>query len=513
MIPPLAVIFAWPLAGIAFFRSMPLPVAVCWCIVAGYLFLPTQVAFDLPILPSIDKNSVPSLVALVAILVLAGKTKVQDGAVVLRGWLPASPILLLLCLGLLASAALTVLSNPDPLPIGGGVVLPGLRTYDAFAAVLSGIIELLPFLIARRLLGHPEQHRNLLRILCLAGLIYSVPILFEVRFSPQLNQMIYGFFPHSWIQHIRGGHYRPLVFLEHGLWLAIFMAGTALAAFTMFRIGMPGSRGKYLAAGLWLVLILYLCRSLGSLVIGLLFISVLLLMKPRLQVVFAACLVGVIMLYPLLRGAGLIPVERVNNLAASISDERSRSLQFRLLNEERLLEKANQRPVFGWGGWGRSLLYGEDASLSSTTDGFWVIAIGRDGWVGYLCRFGLLGIPIIILAIRRRRYALRPETAGICLILTANMVDLIPNASLTQITWLLAGALAGRLELTGREVEAGQAGEDPEQGRREVRYSRFGHDRPTAYRLHRSLEGPEQAAEPPAQEEDVRGRDGVRRHR
>ncbi|RJK94694.1 hypothetical protein D3P06_18490 [Paracoccus aestuarii] len=81
------------------------------------------------------------------------------------------------------------------------------------------------------------------------------------------------------------------------------------------------------------------------------------------------------------------------------------------------------------------------------TDGYWVIAIGSKGWLGYIAEFGLLLIPMIFLGLRWKSLALTPATAGIAMVLTANMIDLIPNATLTPVTWLLAGALAGRLEL------------------------------------------------------------------
>ena len=57
-----------------------------------------------------------------------------------------------------------------------------------------------------------------------------MPALFEVRFSPQLNIWIYGFFQHDFQQMIRGGSFRPIVFLPHGLWVALFFLSTLVAA-------------------------------------------------------------------------------------------------------------------------------------------------------------------------------------------------------------------------------------------------------------------------------------------
>lgn len=473
MIPPLPIILVWPLvAAFSFFRTMQLSVALSWCFIAAYLFLPERGAIDLPGLPAIDKESMPSLVAFAAILILKPPISKNGSNTVLKGWLPGNRLIAILLIGLLAGAMLTVLSNQDAI-VAENVFLAPLSTYDSLSAVLSAIIAVLPFLMARRHLAAPEQHRDLLRVLCLAGMIYSAPIIYEVIMSPQLSQMIYGYFPHSWVQHLRAGGYRPVVFLHHGLWLAIFMAGTVIAAFALFRINKTSSKSSYLLTALWLLFILFMCRSLGAFAITLLILPIILFCNSRIQVVFAAVIAGVILLYPSLRGAGLIPVDRVNDLAASISEDRSASFRFRLTNEKILLEKANKRPFFGWGGWGRSLIYNEEGRMASTPDGMWVIVIGRDGWFGYLCRFGLLCAPIVLLALRRKQYTLHPETAGLCLIMAAYLLDLVPNATLTPMTWLIAGALAGRLELTNSDLSSAPTEDGEEEHAERVRYSRF----------------------------------------
>lgn len=473
MIPPLPIILAWPLiAAFSFFRSMQLSVAVSWCFIAGYLFLPERGSIDLPGLPAINKDSMPSLVAIAAIFILKPAISKNASNTVLSGWLPKTRLIAILLIGLLLGALLTVLSNRDAI-VAENVFLPPLRIYDSLSAILSASIAVLPFLVARRHLAAPEQHGDLLKVLCTAGLIYSFPIIYEAVMSPQLSRMVYGFFPHSWLQHVRSGGYRPVVFLHHGLWLAIFMAGTVLAAFVLYRVQKDARKGTYFLAALWLLFILFICRSLGAFSITLLILPLILFCNSRIQVVFAAVIAGVILLYPSLRGAGIIPVDQVNRLAASISEERSASFRYRLTNEEVLLEKANRRPFFGWGGWGRSLIYDEEGRMTSTADGMWVIVIGRDGWVGYICRFGLFCAPIIILALRRRKYTLHPETAGLALIMVAYMIDLIPNATLTPMTWLIAGALAGRLELTNSDLASAPTEDGEEENVERVRYSRF----------------------------------------
>ncbi|WP_255564095.1 hypothetical protein [Mameliella sp. CS4] len=83
------------------------------------------------------------------------------------------------------------------------------------------------------------------------------------------------------------------------------------------------------------------------------------------------------------------------------------------------------------------------------TDGLWIIAIGTYGWVGFLAQFGLLLWPLVL--IWRATPTQRPDTVSpfvgpLSLMLAINVADMIPNATLTPLTWLIAGALAGYAE-------------------------------------------------------------------
>lgn len=276
--------------------------------------------------------------------------------------------------------------------------------------------------------------------------------------SPQLSRMIYGYFPHDWRQHLRGGGYRPVVFLHHGLWLAIFFCGSFLAALSLWRSSTGKMRTRWMMASIWMLMVLVLSKGIGALGIGLFLGALIIFLPIRLQILCAAGLAGALLTYPMLRGAGWVPTEAALSIAYEVDPVRESSLRYRLDNEDILLERANLRPMFGWGGWGRNRVIDDEGRDLSTTDGYWVISIGTKGWLGYLAEFGLLLIPIIFLGLRWKSLGLTPSTAGIAMALTANMIDLIPNATLTPVTWLLAGALAGRLEL-GRVSEEAQQSE------------------------------------------------------
>ncbi|TYO88749.1 hypothetical protein [Oceanicella actignis] len=428
-------LFAWPVVALAMFRRMAPRRALIWTLLAGYLLLPERTGVDLPLLPALDKTFIPAAAALA---LCWPHLRARGGLGVLRGPMGALAAIYL------AGPFATALSNPDPV-ITGVRFMPGLNLYDAASSALTNAVLLMPYLLARRMLADEDAHRDLLTALAAAGLAYTLPALFEIRMSPQLHSWIYGFFPHAFDQQMRYGGFRPVVFLPHGLWLAMFMAMAVIAAAALWRLAPQGRRAARAAATAWLLGVLVLCKTLSATFYALAFAPLVRFAPLRWQVLAAALAGGAVLLYPMLRGADLAPTQTALELAAAVDEERAQSLGFRLGNEDVLLARANLRPFLGWGGYGRSHEYdpatGRDLTIA---DGRWIIVIGAFGWLGYLAEFGLLTLPLILAA--RRRAPVAPATAALGLILAANLIDLIPNASLTPLTWMIAGALAGRLE-------------------------------------------------------------------
>lgn len=460
------VLFMWPIVVVVLFQKQKLPAALAWSIVAGYLLLPTKTEIDFPILPAFNKTFIPNFVAVVMCLItvsqigigqsisLSGLRQAQrlnHGVTILKGWLPRSKIGLVLVLMMLFSPIVTALLNNFPI-IVGGLFIPGLTYYDALSIGMNAFVTLLPFLMARKFLADTESHNVLLKVLCVAGFLYVFLALFEVRMSPQLNVWIYGFFPHQFLQHIRAGGFRPVVFLHHGLWLGIFFSISFLAAAGLWRAMEGKPRGTIFFMASWIAMTLVLAKTFGALVITLVLTPIVLFFKMRMQMIFAALIAMTVLFYPMVRGVDILPLDGIVSLANKVSGERAGSLKFRLDNEDILLERANERPFFGWGGWGRSRVYDQDSGRDvSTTDGRWIIVLGQGGWIRYLAEFGLLAVPIILLAWRRKNLNLSFATSALCLALCANLVDMIPNSTFTPITLLIAGALMGRLEVETSE--------------------------------------------------------------
>ena len=321
--------------------------------------------------PALDKTSIPNLAALAACVLMLGRR---------LPLLPASPVGRVLMLFFVVSPVATVLTNPDPIFFENGGGLPGLRAYDAVSAVGNQAIFLLPFFLARRFLASEVAQREILMALVLAGLAYAVPMLIEVRLSPQLNVWVYGFFQHSFEQMMRDGGFRPIVFLYHALWVGFFTLTALVAAFALWRSSGPDRRVPYLLAGGFFVLLLVLAKTFGALLYALCLLPLVWLAGIRMQLRIATVLALLAVAYPLLRGADLVPVETMLAQAEMVDPDRARSLGVRFDSEAQLLDHASAKPLYGWGSWGRNRLYDANGKDVSITDGRWVIVIGVYGW-------------------------------------------------------------------------------------------------------------------------------------
>jgi hypothetical protein len=96
----------------------------------------------------------------------------------------------------------------------------------------------------------------------------------------------------------------------------------------------------------------------------------------------------------------------------------------------------------------------------SIVDGQWIITIGHYGWLGFIAMFGLLALPVLGMWREARRPGAAPvpmAVSALTLILAVNMLDLLPNATLIPFTWLIAGALLGRVEEMRRTTLATRA--------------------------------------------------------
>ena len=435
------VLLSSPIAAIVLFRVLTLERALVWTIIGGHLFLPSSTFIKFPMIPTFDRELMAAVSAFLMCLVMSPRMTLS-----FDGFSRTGRQVLYVLFGLvIVTPILTVLYNTEPI-IDGRIFLPGLRLYDAYGLISVIIVAMIPLWLGIRYLNTPTGHRALLEIIAIGGLVYSLPALVEIRLSPQLHTWIYGFFPSDFVQHVRAGGFRPTVFLNHGLMLGIYLCMAIISAAVLYREARREGKKSFvwLASVIWMTAVLFLSKSLGALILAVIFGGAVFLFGRRLQVGLGVVVAVIVILYPMLRGAGWIPVDTAYELALQVSEDRAASLKFRLDNEDALLEKANLKPVAGWGSWGRNSLYDpETGDMTSITDGIWLIYIGVYGWLGYIGRFGLLTAPILLYALRRKSSEPSYITPGLIMVLSALLVDLLPNAGLVNYVWLMAGAVAG----------------------------------------------------------------------
>lgn len=463
----LLALLGWPAVVVVMFRKLPVERAVIWSILGAYMFLPQLSTINLPLIPPLNKETIPNLATFAVCLAMLGR---------MPGMLPDGWVGRGLLLIFVISPAITVLTNLDPVQFGvdrfGTLVLvdanalevgglPALRVYDSASALGLQLFLMLPFFLAYSVLRSEAAIREILLALVVAGAIYALPMAWEVRLSPQLHTQLYGFFQHDFAQAMREGGFRPFVFMPHGLWVAFFAFMVTMAAAARLREGRGAGRGWRISAlGMGIGLIV-LCKSLGAQVFTVIFVPMALLVRQRVHLAVAALITLLVIGYPLLRGLDLIPTTELVAFIAERNAERAESLEYRFINEDRVLAHVQAKPWFGWGGWGRFAAHDPATGRTLTiVDGQWIITIGHYGWLGFIALFGLLALPVLTIW----RESWRPGAAPVpfavsilTLVLAVNLLDLLPNATLIPFTWLIAGALLGRADAMRRDTMAAMA--------------------------------------------------------
>jgi len=326
----------------------------------------------------------------------------------------------------------------------------GLGVYDGLSAVLNQFTTWgLPYLIGRLHFTDAASLKELAVGIFVGGLLYVPLCLYEIRMSPQLHTMLYGFHQHSFAQTMRWGGWRPTVFMQHGLMVGMWMCMASLLGLWLWMSGTV--RRVWGVPTGWLLLPLLitaiLCKSTGALALLVLGLLSLLTARWLRSPLAVWALLILSPLYMTLRAGGQWSGQSLVTLAERLTgQQRAGSLQYRMHNEDLLAARALQRPLFGWGGWGRARVIDETSGRDiSVTDGLWIIALGNHGVVGLASLTASMLLPGVILCLRRRvgewsMPAFSPA-AVLAVVVTLYMIDGVLNAMINPVFILLAGAL------------------------------------------------------------------------
>lgn len=423
--------FGWLIVAMAAFRKLPPTDAAILVVFGGTLFLPMY-SFDLPLIPEYNKVAA---IGWSLILGEAASGRKKDFPMNRSAYdLP----MILLCF---ISPMATSLSN-------------GLGLYNGLSNTATNFLDWgIFYWIGRRYFADDASMKRLALAIVIGGLVYLPLIVFEVRMSPQLCRMIYGFFPHSFVQHIRYGGFRPIVFMQHGLMVALWAAVSAVAAYWLWRSKEVQKLRNVPMALITLALIgaTVLCKSAGALVFLGLGIALYSVFHRRGS---PACLRIVLLLpfvYVALRLSNVLPISTLEQYLSRYFDpERVASAITRFTEEDLFGARAMLRPWLGWGGYQRGWPIDPETGfqLISIVDAMWTIVFSGSGFVGLASTFLSLGIgPWMVLrdhAKARRSGAATPSSIYgiiVSLVVILFMLDCLMNAMHNPVYIMCAGAL------------------------------------------------------------------------
>ncbi|MES2502405.1 MAG: hypothetical protein V4545_07350, partial [Pseudomonadota bacterium] len=436
------VFYSWPLVVFLLLSKYPPKQAIFFSITLAIMFLPNGFSVDYPLVPPIDREGLTSLSLAIFLLIKGKKFKIFPSGI-------PSKILIGYLVVLVISAEL----NSDAFVIGNKF-FPALTHHDSFSTVVRTLLALMPFFLGRYFLSNVEDNEKIFKSLVVMGLIYTLFILVELRLSPQFHNWVYGYSTVNFMQQTRGDGYRPTVFYGHGLGLAFWISTCVIAAVALQKNKVRISVFSTSKVLIYLGVILILCKTWSAIAYAMLGLFFIFKLKPVQQTKWALIIAVVVFTYPAAKIAGVFPDREIVSTIQQYSPERAESLEFRFNNETILLERALERPYFGWNGWGRNRVYNEYGKDISVTDGRWIIELGVNGFMGFIFFYAILLAPLYyahknIENIKDPKH--KVYFATLAILLAICIFDSVPNTGMSFMHLLFAGALLGQSELLAKQ--------------------------------------------------------------
>ncbi len=439
-------IIGWLGVGYVLFRRLPGPVAALTVMVLGHLFLPElQGAPQVPGAPQVLPLPLVKFTKAntISYALLCGSLLCDR-----RRWGTVYPHwydlpMFAWCVAPMFSSLVNEIG-----PLGG--------LYDGATLTLHQVLVWgVPYWMGRLYLGSREGLSLLAAAVVLGGLVYVPPCLFEIGFGPELHHLVYGYYQHELVQAVRFGGFRPMVFLQHGLEVGLWMTVAAVTAFWLWREGVyrgfvyhPRCRPVALGAVVLVVAgTAVACKSSGALILGAIGLAALAAARRFRTALPLAVLLVVPPAYIAARATNAWTGEElVAFTRANFDEERAASLDFRLRNENLLLTKSHDKPVFGFGQSGNWRIEDSRGKDKSVTDSLWIIALMTEGIFGLTALVVALLLPVV-------RFLWHDPPADwsqadapaavLALALSLYSLDLLVNAMVNPIYMLAAGGLAG----------------------------------------------------------------------
>lgn len=408
-------LFGWIPVVLGIYTFFPSRTALLISIIGGWLFLPIA-GYEFPGIPDFNKTTASCVGVLLGTLIFDPNKFFQY-----RPCVSDIPMLLWAFSPFMAS-----ISN-------------GYGVYDGLSVALIHIIQWgVPFFLGRIYFNCIDDLNLFAKAFVIGGLIYVPLCLIEIRMSPQLHTWIYGYHQHDFIQSYRMGGWRPTVFMQHGLMVSVWMMSSSLICFWLWY-----TKTVRRIAGikvLWCVLLIsttfILCKSTGAIALWIVGLLCLLATKRIGNALPLWILLSATPIYLLTRISSAVSTESVLNVAKLlVNEERVQSLEFRLLQEDRVIQVALERPLFGWGSWGPG------------QDQLWLLIFRNQGAIALFCMVLVLSLPAILYACRTPRLQLASSagaaSVSFSVITLLFCIDCLFNAMVTPVFTMAAGAVIG----------------------------------------------------------------------
>lgn len=419
------VMFGWLPLTMGLFARLPPRRAVSIAFIGAWLLLPVA-SYKVEHLPAFSKLLVTCLgVGLVAVLFDARRLRSLRPRYV---DLPMAVV----CL----SPFVTALVN-------------GQGLFESVSVIFGQVVAWgVPYVIGRLYFDDLDGLRELALAIVIGGLLYVPLCLLEVIVGPVLHPLMYGYSPAPTEGLVRFGGWRPVVFMQSGLPLAVWMAAAAVIALWVWRARVVRHIWKLpmLPAVLALLVAVGLVKSVNGWILAVLGCG-LLLVAVRLRTLLPIIALFLVMAtYVTVRATGVWDgSEMLPIVSTALNEDRAHSVSFRLSNENIIGAKARERALLGWGRGGEGFVDDQTQEFA-IPDSLWIVTFTQFGTIGLAALFGAFVVPVLAFW---KRYPVSMWSdpriapgAALAIVVCLYMVDNLANGLSNPVFAVVAGALA-----------------------------------------------------------------------
>ena len=293
----------------------PAKYAIFIAITTASLLLPAAFEIDLPLVPPLNRDTITSLALVCLLFLLRKKFRFFQPGFIVKA--------------LVGYMIVIVISSElnGSIEIIGSKFLPGLTHYDAFSNVFRALLGLVPFFLGRYFFTGVKDNEAIFKILVIMALIYSIPMLYEIRFSPQLHRIVYGYHGSDFIQNMRGDGFRPTVFVGGGLSLAFWLSTCTIAAMALHKNKLRIRKLSPFIIVCFLSVVLVLSKTWSAFIYVIIGAVLMYRLSPSKQVRWSFLMSTLIMLYPVSKMMNIFPDKAIISTIAEYNTERADSMQ------------------------------------------------------------------------------------------------------------------------------------------------------------------------------------------